>query len=113
MDYHATTPVDPAVLEAMLPFFKENFGNAASRNHPYGWSAEEAVESARDEVAALIGASAKETGLTGGARESSTLAIKGVLETERAKGNHRVTCATEHRSVVDTCRSLEKKGAAR
>jgi len=113
MDYHATTPVDPAVLEAMLPFFKENFGNAASRNHPYGWSAEEAVESARDEVAALIGASAKEIVFTGGASESNNLAIKGVLETERAKGNHLVTCATEHRSVVDTCRSLEKKGAAR
>src|SRR5258705_4849462 len=113
MDYHATTPVDPAVLEAMLPYFNEKFGNAASRNHPYGWSAEEAVETAREQVAGLIGAGPKEIVFTGGASESNNLAIKGVLETERQRGNHVVTCATEHRSVIDTCRSLEKKGAAR
>jgi cysteine desulfurase len=112
MDYHATTPVDPRVLEAMSAFFNENFGNAASRNHPYGWAADEAVETAREEVAKAIGAVAKEIVFTGGASESNNLAIKGILEAEREKGNHVVTCATEHRSVIDTCRSLEKKGLA-
>jgi cysteine desulfurase len=113
MDYHATTPVDAAVLEVMLPFFKENFGNAASRNHLFGWDAESAVEAAREQVAKLIGASAKEITFTGGASESNNLAIKGVLESYRDKGNHLVTCATEHRSVIDTCRSLARKGMAR
>jgi cysteine desulfurase len=113
MDYHATTPVDPAVLEAMLPFFQENFGNAASRNHPFGWDAESAVEAAREQVARLVGASAKEITFTAGASESNNLAIKGVLEFHRAKGNHLLTCATEHRSVIDTCRALERKGMAR
>jgi cysteine desulfurase len=113
MDYHATTPVDRVVLEAMLPFFNENFGNAASRNHPFGWDAESAVEGAREQVAKLIGAAAKEITFTAGASESNNLTIKGVLEFHRDKGNHLVTCATEHRSVIDTCRSLERKGAAR
>jgi cysteine desulfurase len=112
MDYHATTPVDPRVLEWTLPFFNENFGNPASRNHPYGWAADEAVETAREQVADAIGATAKEIVFTGGASESNNLAIKGILEAEREKGNHIVTCATEHRSVIDTCRSLEKKGLA-
>ena len=98
MDYHATTPVDPVVLEAMLLFFKGNFGNAASRNHSFGWDAESAVEAAREQVATLIGASAKEITFTAGASESNNLAIKGVLEFHRDKGNHLVTCATEHRS---------------
>jgi cysteine desulfurase len=113
MDYHATTPVDPVVLEAMSPFFKGNFGNAASRNHFYGWDAESAVEAAREQVATLIGANAKEITFTAGASESNNLAIKGVLEFHRDRGNHVVTCATEHRSVIDTCRSLERKGLAR
>jgi cysteine desulfurase len=113
MDYHATTPVDPVVLEAMLPFFKGNFGNAASRNHFYGWDAESAVEAAREQVATLISANAKEITFTAGASESNNLAIKGVLEFHRDRGNHVVTCATEHRSVIDTCRSLERKGVAR
>ncbi|MBI2962456.1 MAG: IscS subfamily cysteine desulfurase [Deltaproteobacteria bacterium] len=114
MDYHATTPVDARVLEAMLPFFRENFGNPASRNHPYGWDAEAAVEHAREQVARTIGAGGgKEIVFTGGASESNNLAIKGVLEFHRDKGNHLVTCATEHRSVIDTCRSLERRGLAR
>jgi cysteine desulfurase len=113
MDYHATTPVDPGVLEAMLPFFQDKFGNSASRNHSFGWDAESAVEAAREQVAKLIGAREKEITFTAGASESNNLAIKGVLEFHRAKGNHVVTCATEHRSVIDTCRSLERKGVAR
>ena len=113
MDYHATTPVDPAVLDAMLPFFKDNFGNPASRNHSVGWNAESAVEAAREQVAKILGASAKEITFTAGASESNNLAIKGVLEFHRDKGNHLVTGATEHRSVIDTCRSLERKGLAR
>jgi cysteine desulfurase len=113
MDYHATTPVDPGVLEAMLPFFQEKFGNPASRNHPFGWDAESAVATAREQVAKLIGAREKEITFTAGASESNNLAIKGVLEFQRSKGNHLVTCATEHRSVIDTCRSLERKGLAR
>lgn len=113
MDYHATTPVDPQVFEAMLPFFKENFGNPASRNHPYGWDAEAAVDRARQQVARLIGAAGKEIVFTGGASESNNLAIKGVLDFHRDKGTHLVTCATEHRSVIDACRSLERKGLAR
>jgi cysteine desulfurase len=113
MDYHATTPVDPRVLEAMLPFFIVNFGNPASRTHPFGWDAETAVEGARAQVARMLGAGAKEIVFTAGASEANNLAIKGVLDFYRDKGNHLVTCATEHRSVVDTCRSLERRGLAR
>ena len=112
MDYHATTPVDPGVLEAMLPFFQENFGNAASRNHPYGWEAEAAVERSREQIARLINARGKEIVFTSGATESNNLVLKGVLDFHRGKGNHLITCATEHRSVVDASRALEKRGAA-
>ena len=110
MDYHATTPVDPRVLEAMLPFFLEKFGNAASRNHVFGWEAEQAVEDARKQVAALIHSSSKEIIFTSGATESDNLAIKGVAWRHRERGNHIVTCMTEHRAVLDSCRRLEQEG---
>src|SRR5213592_1803621 len=110
MDYHATTPVDPRVVEAMVPYFTEHFGNAASRNHPFGWEAEEAVEKARKQVADLIGANAKEIVFTSGASESDNLAIKGVAEFYREKGNHIITSKIEHKAVLDTCKRLEKEG---
>src|SRR5437899_2500291 len=110
MDNHATTPVDPRVLAEMLPFFQETFGNAASRNHPFGWAAEEAVETARERVAKLIGATPKEIIFTSGATESDNLAIKGVAEMYKEKGNHIITAVTEHKAVLDTCKRLEKYG---
>jgi cysteine desulfurase len=109
-DNHATTPVDPRVLEAMLPYFTEHFGNAASRNHAYGWVAEDAVEKGRKQIASLIGANSKEIVFTSGATESNNLAIKGVAEMYAEKGNHIITAATEHKAVLDTCKHLEKKG---
>ncbi len=110
IDNHATTPMDPRVLEAMLPYFTEYFGNAASRNHAFGWQAEEAVEKSRKQIAALIGANPKEIVFTSGATESNNLAIKGVAEMYAERGNHIITAATEHKAVLDTCKHLEKKG---
>jgi cysteine desulfurase len=110
MDYHATTPVDPRVLDAMLPYFREKFGNAASRNHAYGWEAEQAVEKARKQIAELIGATPKEIVFTSGATESDNLAIKGAVEMYAERGNHIITAATEHKAVLDTCKRLAKSG---
>ncbi len=111
MDYHSTTPVDPRVLEEMLPYFSGTFGNAASRSHVFGWKAEEAVEHARERIAALIGAhTAKEIVFTSGATESDNLAIKGVAEFYKEKGNHIITTVIEHKAVLDTCKRLEKDG---
>jgi cysteine desulfurase len=110
MDYHATTPMDPRVLEAMIPYFSGKFGNAASRNHVFGWEAEQAVENAREQIAKLIGATAKELIFTSGATESNNLAIKGVAEMYKERGNHIITQATEHKAVLDTCKRLEKYG---
>ncbi|WP_439620529.1 IscS subfamily cysteine desulfurase [Gemmata sp.] len=110
MDNNATTRTDPRVVDAMLPYFLEKFGNAASRNHPFGWAAEAAVEEGREQIAALIGASAKEVIFTSGATESNNLAIKGVAAMYKKKGNHVVTQATEHKAVLDTCKRLERDG---
>jgi cysteine desulfurase len=112
LDNNATTACDPRVVEAMLPYFTGFFGNAASRNHVYGWQAKEAVDYAREQVAALIGAEPQEIIFTSGATEADNLAIKGVFDMYKGKGNHIITVATEHKAVLDTCRHLEKQGAA-
>jgi cysteine desulfurase len=110
LDYHATTPVDPRVLEAMLPYFSDDFGNPASRQHAFGWKAQEAVDRARSEIASLIGASGAEIVFTSGATESNNLAIKGVAQCYRDKGDHLVTVATEHKSILDSFKKLERDG---
>jgi cysteine desulfurase len=111
MDYHSTTPLDPRVLEEMLPYFTEKFGNAASRSHVFGWQAEEAVDYARERIAKLIGAqSEKEIVFTSGATESNNLALKGVAEFYKDKGDHIITTVTEHKAILDTCKRLEKDG---
>lgn len=110
LDHNATTPCDPRVVEAMIPYFTNSFGNAASRNHPFGWQAEEAVEYAREQVAKLIGADPKEIIFTSGATEGDNLGIKGVFEMYASKGNHIITCNIEHKAVLDTCKHIEKEG---
>jgi len=110
LDHNATTPCDPRVVEAMIPYFTNNFGNAASRNHAFGWQAEEAVDLAREQVAQLIGADPKEIIFTSGATEADNLAIKGVFEMYASKGNHIITCNIEHKAVLDTCKHIEKEG---
>ena len=110
LDHNATTPCDPRVVETMIPYFTNNFGNAASRNHPFGWHAEEAVDYAREQVAKLIGADPKEIIFTSGATEADNLAIKGVFEMYASKGNHIITCNIEHKAVLDTCKHIEKEG---
>ena len=109
-DHNATTPVDPRVLEAMTPYLTEHFGNAASRNHPFGWKAEAGVENARGQIADLLGATPKDIVLTSGATESDNLAIKGVAEMYRDKGNHIITCVSEHKAVIDPCKRLGEAG---
>jgi cysteine desulfurase len=111
LDHNATTPCDPRVVESMIPYFTNSFGNAASRNHSFGWQAEEAVDYAREQVAKLIGADPKEIIFTSGATEGDNLGIKGVFEMYASKGNHIITCNIEHKAVLDTCRHLEKEGA--
>src|SRR4051812_32605792 len=110
LDNNSTTRTDPRVVEAMLPYFTETYGNAASRNHPFGWAAEAAVEDARDQVAALIGASGKEIIFTSGATEATNLALKGVAAMYKKKGDHFVTQVTEHKATLDTCKRLERDG---
>src|SRR5436853_5317436 len=110
MDNHATTPLDPGVLQAMMPYLMDRFGNAASRNHKFGWEAEEAVEEARKQIAALIGADSREIVVTSGATESDNLAVKGVAWMYREKGDHIITAVTEHKAILDTCKHLEKDG---
>jgi cysteine desulfurase len=110
LDHNATTPCDPRVVEAMVPYFTSAFGNAASRNHPFGWQAEEAVDYAREQVAKLIGADPKEIIFTSGATEADNLALKGVFEMYASKGNHIITCNIEHKAVLDTCKHIEKEG---
>jgi cysteine desulfurase len=110
LDHNATTPMDPRVLEAMTPYFLEHYGNAASRNHSFGWQAEEAVDYAREQVASLIGADPKEIIFTSGATEGNNLAIKGVYDMYASKGNHIITCTIEHKAVIDTCKHIEKEG---
>src|ERR1700712_5477200 len=110
LDNNATTPCDPRVVDAMVPYFTKSFGNAASRNHPFGWAAEEAVDYAREQVAKLIGADPKEIIFTSGATEADNLAIKGVYEMYASKGNHIITATTEHKAVLDTCKHIEKIG---
>src|SRR6187431_3626663 len=110
LDHNATTPCDPRVVDAMVPYFTNNFGNAASRNHPFGWQAEEAVDYAREQVAKLIGADPKEIIFTSGATEADNLGIKGVFEMYASKGNHIITATTEHKAVLDTCKHIEKMG---
>lgn len=111
LDYNATTPCDPRVVEEMLPYFSQHFGNAASRTHQYGWEAAEAVNIARERVAQLIGAEKEEIVFTSGATEADNLALKGVFDLYAAKGKHIITCVTEHKAVLDTCQHLEKMGA--
>src|SRR4051794_14048860 len=110
LDYNATTPCDPRVVEAMIPYFSKSFGNAASRSHSFGWQASEAVELAREQLSQLIGAEPAEIVFTSGATEAVNLAIKGVAELYRSRGSHIITVSTEHKAVLDSCKHLEKLG---